>query len=511
MKKPHRISSQVWLTGTTATLAALANEQACQATHHASSPAISLREELSSQRFAFHREHVLGTSFELLVNALRPEQAGLCEQQVLAEIERLRLILSTYDSSSEINRVRAGAPVISPELNSLLADYDTWTARTGGAIQVNMGEVIKLWKGAQAELPSELALQTAMAQPRAYNVDALGKGFIIDRAVAVARRFAPGGLLNIGGDIRTWGEEHWTIGIANPFAPAENAPALTRFNLRGGAVATSGDYSRFMTHDGRRYSHIIDPRILRPASGIRSASFVAADCVTANALATAATILGLDEAVRLAKMFGAWDYLLVDHQGRIESSIALPNNPASITAHMSELKPAADNPPVPAKPKLPVAPADGPAWPTNFEVSVTLNLKSPPGGRARRPYVAVWVEDSKKTLVRTITVWGSDWRWLRELNTWWKAGDHYTDNFARSITRATRAPGKYVIAWDGLNDQKQPVPQGEYRVFVEINREHGRHLTESVTIQCGVEAKSVEIRATPESEAGAVEYGLKAK
>ena len=77
------------------------------------------------------------------------------------------------------------------------------------------------------------------------------------------------------------------------------------------------------------------------------------------------------------------------------------------------------------------------------------------------------------------------------------------------MTRATRAPGKYTLAWDGLDDKKQRVPQGEYKIFMEINREHGRHLTETVTIKCAAEAQTAEIRATPESDAGKVEYGPK--
>ena len=272
MKKPRRISPQVLLTGATATLATLSGEQYCHATHQTPPPDISARLPMSMQHFAFHRENVLGTSFELLVNSVRPGEAELCEQQVLAEVERLRLILSTYDSTSEINRVRAGSPVESSDLKSLLSAYDLWAERTGGAIDVNMAEVIGLWKGAKTVAPSEEELAKAIAQPCAYNVDALGKGYIIDRAVEVARRFAPSGLLNIGGDIRVWGEQTWNIGIADPFAPAENSKQLSGFALRNGAVATSGGYSRFVNLGGQRYSHIIDPRTLRPANGVASAS-----------------------------------------------------------------------------------------------------------------------------------------------------------------------------------------------------------------------------------------------
>ena len=523
MKRTKRNSSPIWLTGATATLAVMNHEtaaQAFQASLPAATDGASEQRVLSLHQFGFYHESVLGTSCELVVNSLRPEDACVCEQQVMAEIERLRRLLSIYDPTSEISRVCAGAPVKSAELNSLLSAYAFWSERTGGVINANMGEVIRLWKNAKETAPTPQALVEAFGQPRAFNVDALGKGYIIDRAVETARRFAPGGLLNIGGDIRVWGDNTWQIGVADPFAPAENAPLLGRFGLRNGAVATSGGYSRFVTLDGRRYSHIIDPRTLQPAAEVSSASLAAADCLTANAISTAANILGVGEGVRLAKLSGAWEYLLVNARGQMEGSPALTRIADTGTPQASESKPVATQAAISNAPAaavvnttaaLPSAPADGPAWPTNFQVKIDLSLKSPPGGQARRPYIAVWVEDSKTNIVRTITLWGSEWRWLRELNTWWKVSDKYADSYAQSITRATRAPGKYVVTWDGLNDKKQPLPQGEYKIFLEINREHGRHATESVTIQCGTETTAAEFRVTPESDACKIEYAAKAQ
>jgi hypothetical protein len=308
--------------------------------------------------------------------------------------------------------------------------------------------------------------------------------------------------LNIGGDIRVWGGVSWLIGIANPFEPAENAPLLARLVLRDAAVATSGGYSRYVTIAGQRYSHLIDPRTLQPAAQVSSATIVAPDCLTANALSTAASVLGLDQGARLAKLFGALEHVLVDAEGRIERTAALAANGSVSSIPPSVEKPAADQP---------VAPGAGPAWPTNFQVNVNLILQAPAGGRAKRPYVAIWVEDSNKKLVRTVMVWGNNWQYLRELTSWWQMTAKYEDSFARSITRATRAPGSYTVVWDGLDDKGKSVPQGEYKLCVEINREHGRHLSESVTIKCGKETQAVELRATPESDASRIEYGPKAK
>ena len=318
MKRRDRPHLRRWLTGAAATLTAFPTAQPLLAVQLPPAASNSEHFPVSLGQYDFQHEGVLGTSLDLLVGAVRADDARVCEQQVLAEIERLRRILSTYDLASEISRVRAGGSVNSPELAALLSAYDLWEQRTGGAINVNMGEVIRLWKQARHLPPVASALANARVVPRAYNVDALGKGYIIDRAVEVARRFAPTGLLNIGGDIRVWGDASWRIGVANPFEPAENAPLLASVVLRDGAVATSGGYSRYVNIAGQRYSHIIDPRTLQPASQVSSATVVAVDCLTANALSTAASVLGLEEGAKLVKLFGKLEYLLVDSQGRIE-------------------------------------------------------------------------------------------------------------------------------------------------------------------------------------------------
>lgn len=106
--------------------------------------------------FTFAHEGVLGTSMELIVNAPRAGDAVECERRVLAEIERLRGILSTYDSASEIRRVMAVGAVESAELAEVLDAYSRWSARTSGAIELNMAGVIDCWKrGERLSAPAQ--------------------------------------------------------------------------------------------------------------------------------------------------------------------------------------------------------------------------------------------------------------------------------------------------------------------------------------------------------------------
>jgi hypothetical protein len=130
-------------------------------------------------------------------------------------------------------------------------------------------------------------------------------------------------------------------------------------------------------------------------------------------------------------------------------------------------------------------------------------------GGYRRPYVAVWVEDAAGKTVRTISVWGNKPRWVPELSYWWKAvnGDEAA---ARATTRATRPPGRYTVAWDGKDDAGNAVPRGTYTVTVEINREHGRHVKESASIECGDAPATVRLKATAESDESTITFGAKA-
>ncbi len=457
-------------------------------------PDTSAQHETARAQFGFAYDGVLGTSLDAKLDAASARDAREGEQRLLAEIDRLEKILSPRDPASDFSRVRSGAPVESRELADVLAAYDLWSARTHGVLHANLAGVTALWRAAAltGREPNAAALAAAFAAPHSLAIDALGKAFIVDRAVAVAREFASAGLLNIGGDLRAWGDRPWMISVANPFDSADNAPPIAQFPLRDAAVATSGGYARNFTVGPRRYSHLIDPRTLRPLATDRAATVVAADCVSANALSTALCVLDDDDAAPLTREF-ALDHLRVGAANEMGASSGF--------GALAQAK-FADEPSA-----RPVATMDG-AWPADYQVSIGISLKTAEGQgrRVKRPYVAVWVEDAEHRLVRTVTVWASEGRYLPDLTKWWRAigGNRYE---ASSVTRATRYPGKYTVAWDGRDNRGQPVPQGDYTVIVEINREHGHHVWQAATVTCGGESASAEMPDTAETGAGTVAYG----
>jgi hypothetical protein len=122
----------------------------------------------------------------------------------------------------------------------------------------------------------------------------------------------------------------------------------------------------------------------------------------------------------------------------------------------------------------------------------------------------VWVEDDKGKAVRTLAVWGNQPRWLPELSGWWKVGRDDKD-LVKAVTRATRAPGKYDVVWDGKDDKGQALPRGTYAVRVEVHREHGKHLYQSGKLACGAGAAKLTLEKNAETGETLVEYAKKAE
>ncbi|MEP6672669.1 MAG: DUF2271 domain-containing protein [Chthoniobacter sp.] len=473
------------------------------------------------QVFQFHHEGVLGTSLDLQAQAPDAQQAAAVEMAILDEIERLRKILSTYDETSEISRVNASTSPVpcSPELLDVLSFYDYWTAKSRGAYNGHLGELIGVWKAAEkAGTPPSAATLLPIVRSLALpgwkldrathtvtrlttgtlDVSSLGKGFIISKAVVAARARAPtiqGILLNVGGDIFAGGSQApgtpWAISVANPAHNEDNAPPLTQVKLTDRAISTSAAYERGYTFGGKHYSHIMDPRTGLPAQGVASATVIAGNSANANALATTLCVLKPEEGLELVRQIPDADCLIVTADGRQLRS------PRFGTYEIAPA--AAPTPPVAGQPGL---------WPTKYQVAVTITLKTPSGNarQIRRPYVAVWVEDANSKRVRTVAVWGNAPKYLPDLSEWWKLAQQ-DQQWAATVTRATRPAGQHRIVWDGLDDQGKPLPSGTYTVFLEVNRQHGSHAIGSTKIDCNRLPAQAVIAASAEYGQATLSFG----
>jgi len=438
-------------------------------------------------RLTFHRENILGTSLEVKVAAATEEDAERAESAAVDEIERLSNILSGYNPASEFSRwtrTSHQAVPVSPELLEVLNLFDTWRDRTGGALDASAETIGRVWKTAAAEgrMPTRAELDAAVrtvrqahwkldpAQRTAEHLDdaplmlnSFTKSYIVDRAAGVALKSGGvrGVVVNIGGDLAVRGAMVEPVGIADPKSDAENADPIARLSIRDRAVATSGDYRRGVEIGGSHYSHIVDPRTGLTAQEVISSTVVAPVAADAGALATAFSVMAPAESAKLAASMPGVDYLLVKKDGT-----------RLMSRNWNRLAPQF----VPQAAKSAAAPG---SWDASMELTVAVEIARIDDFRSRRPYLAVWIEDQDKFPVKTLALWYEKPRWLPELKQWYRDDRMRSmaegTDISKSISSATRSPGKYTLKWDGKDNAGKPVKAGKYNVLIEVAREHGTY------------------------------------
>jgi FAD:protein FMN transferase len=435
--------------------------------------------ERGARLFVSHFENVLGTSMELKVMAGSDKDAAVAEAAATGEISRLQKILSAYDAGSEFSRwlrtSNVGVPV-SPELFEVLGLFDQWRIASGGALDASAEVITKLWKQAavQQRIPTAQELAAAVAEVKQAHwkldpmthtathlsqvplmLNSFAKSYIIKRAAdaAMASGNVKAVVVNIGGDLVIAGDLKETVQISDPKADAENDPPMDQLILANRAVATSGNYRRGELIGGHWYSHIVDPRTGQPADEVISATVVAPSATDAGALATAFNVLSPSESVRLASGLPGVEYLIVTRSGERVTSPGW---------HLLE---------------TPMKVQEG-SGKNDFELVVSLEINLQKEGFAKRPYVAVWVEDENHAPVRTIALWHEKDKYLPELKSWYLKYRGIYDtakNVLSTVSSATRSAGKYTLRWDGKDDQGNLVKPGKYIVKIEATREHGTY------------------------------------
>jgi len=279
-------------------------------------------------------ERIMGTE-SLLKVVVPADQTDVGEHALEAGEQALRRVegrMSRRLRSSDISRLNAAeAGQLVPlsrqtvEVLSLaraLSDQTVLPGQTTSAFDVTSAPVFALWRACgranRLPTPEELARARELSGWKHFQLQddavlklqtgsmvdlgGIAKGYGIDRAVAAmqAQRVS-GGLVNVGGDIRCFGTTRhggpWTISIRDPFPPEQGqqeAKPLGIVFLRAGAVCTSGNYMRYEVIDGKRYSHIIDPRTGQPVDLAPSVTVVAPEAAAADAWATGLSVLGRD-------------------------------------------------------------------------------------------------------------------------------------------------------------------------------------------------------------------------
>ena len=260
------------------------------------------------------------------------------------EVLRIEAKYSRYRAESVVSRINAaagGAPVaIDAETRTLLAYANTCFETSGGLFDATSGVLRRAWDFGKSRVPTDAELAPLLALvgwPRVelgessvrlaqsgmeLDFGGFGKEYAVDRAAAVLRdRGIESALVDLAGDVAILGaqpgDEPWSVGIQHPRRTDALVAAVP---MRSGAIASSGDYERFIEVDGVRHCHVLDPRTGRSARGLQSASVQAPTCLVAGSATTIAMLKGRPAGLEWLESLG-FPHLCVLEDGRVHDRL----------------------------------------------------------------------------------------------------------------------------------------------------------------------------------------------
>ncbi len=297
----------------------------------------------SLQRFAETQEH-MGTKFELVVFTTTEDQAAQAFKVGFDRIAELNALMSDYVAESELSCLSRTSPTVSPvqvskDLFSVLDSAQRLSHKTEGAFDITVGPLTKLWRRARRrdEFPDPQLLhaardatgfrklvldrtkQTAQLQVPNMRLDlgGIAKGYAADEALkAISNRSITRALVNAGGDIVAGDappdQSGWRVGVASR---ERDQPPIEFLRAANQAVATSGDVWQHIDFDGIRYSHILDPRTGIGLTTQSNVTVVAPSGMDADSLASAVSVLGVDQGLKLIESLPNTEALILTQTG----------------------------------------------------------------------------------------------------------------------------------------------------------------------------------------------------
>tara|TARA_R100000322_G_scaffold127615_1_gene83979 strand:- start:1943 stop:2980 length:1038 start_codon:yes stop_codon:yes gene_type:complete len=300
---------------------------------------------------------IFGTTYH--INVVLPEDRERLQtlaQGIQKELEAVDASMSTWKQDSELSRLnrkqdQSEWTELSPALFEVILRSQEIAELTGGAFDITIGPVVNLWGfGPDARpdtVPSDAALEKALSdtgyrylelnaeamalrseKPQYIDLSGIAKGYGVD---VVARYLDREGvqayLVEIGGEVRVNGRKPdggaWRLAVEEPSEQARQVRKIVAMDQH--AMATSGDYRNYYESDGQRYSHTIDPSTGKPITNrLASVTVITEDSMTADALATAFTVMGYERARALATRENIPAYFIV----RGESGFEVHETPA---------------------------------------------------------------------------------------------------------------------------------------------------------------------------------------
>lgn len=294
-------------------------------------------------------ERLMGNTFEFTVVGDDKAQAYEKIALAIAEVRRIEKLFTTFDENSQtnlINQMAGISPVkVDREVIKLIKRSLKISAVTDGAFDITYGSIDKrLWNfdNTLTSLPDS---ETAKSMVRLINYrnvilndrecsvmlkekgmrigfGGIGKGYAADRAKAVlVQAGVQSGIVNASGDLITWGrqanQQPWTIGIAHP---DDARAAFSWLNISDLAIATSGNYEKYVMIDGRKYSHTINPKTGMPVTGIKSVTIISPYAEIADAMATPVMVMGVQAGLDLINQINYLGCIIVADNNNIYST-----------------------------------------------------------------------------------------------------------------------------------------------------------------------------------------------
>ncbi len=291
---------------------------------------------------------MLGSPYEVTVVANDTIQGNLYIDMAIAETKRIENQISDWIPTTPISTINKNAGIkpikVDDEVFGLVERALKISQITEGAFDISYASMDKIWKfdGSMKEMPTPEAIKKSVAKigykkvildPKEKTIflkeegmklglGGIGQGYIADKVKELL--FSKGcksGIINVSGDINAWGKQPdgkpWSVGIVNPM---NKNKVFATFPLEDSSVETSGSYEKYVTFNGKRYSHIIDPRTGYPATGIVSVSVFAKQTEVADALATGIFVLGVEVGLDLANQIKGIGCIIVDDKGAVHAS-----------------------------------------------------------------------------------------------------------------------------------------------------------------------------------------------
>jgi thiamine biosynthesis lipoprotein len=292
---------------------------------------------------------LMGNRFEISVVGNNAAWANERIDSAVAEIQRIEKLLTTFSDDSQTNLINQNAGIapvkVDREVFDLIARSIRISVITQGAFDITYGSIDKsLWNFdmTMKALPDAATAKAAVRLINYRNVEmdaanctvflrekgmrigfgGIGKGYAAERAKQILlQQGVKSGVVNASGDLNAWGLQpdgkKWTIGIANP---DKESQAFSYMAITDMAVATSGNYEKYVVIDGKKYSHTIDPRTGLPVSGIKSVTIITTNAEIADAMATPVTIMGVKAGLHLINQMKDIEAVIIDDDNNLYTS-----------------------------------------------------------------------------------------------------------------------------------------------------------------------------------------------